>query len=116
MLRGGANPVDGKNVVYHEFAHALDMADGAVEGTPPLGSISAEEEWTATLQSELEELRRQYHQGFGIPIDPYGLTNPAEFFAVSTESYVERPRLLQLKLPRLYDLLDSFYRLTPAEW
>jgi Mlc titration factor MtfA (ptsG expression regulator) len=116
VVRGAQNPNDGKNVVYHEFAHALDMADGAVEGTPPLASGTSEEIWNATLQNELNELRRQYDSGFGIPIDPYGLTNAAEFFAVSTESYLERPRLLQIKLPRLYELLDSFYQLRPAEW
>jgi Mlc titration factor MtfA (ptsG expression regulator) len=116
VVGGAANPSDGRNVVFHEFAHALDMADGAVEGTPPLPTREAEEAWTRTLQREFDALRQQYEAGYGIPLDPYGLTNLAEFLAVSTESYLERPRLLQLKLPTLYALLDSFYRLQPASW
>lgn len=116
VLRGAQNPGDGKNVVFHEFAHALDMADGAVEGTPPLPTREAEKAWTSSFQREFETLRRQYDAGLGIPLDPYALTNLAEFLAVSTESYLERPRLLQLKLPALYALLDSFYRLQPATW
>jgi Mlc titration factor MtfA (ptsG expression regulator) len=116
VVGGAVNPSDGRNVVFHEFAHALDMADGAVEGTPPLPTQEAEEAWTRTLQREFDTLRQQYEAGFGIPLDPYGLTNLAEFLAVSTESYLERPRLLQLKLPTLYALLDSFYRLQPTSW
>lgn len=116
VLRGGGSASDGRNVVFHEFAHALDMSDGAVEGIPALGSRAAEEEWLKTLRGELDALRHDYGHGYAIPIDPYGLTNEAEFFAVSTESFFERPRLLQLKLPRLYELLNSYYRLHPAEW
>ncbi|HEX6987219.1 MAG TPA: M90 family metallopeptidase [Planctomycetaceae bacterium] len=116
VVEGGLDPDDGFNLVYHEFAHALDMIGGAADGVPPLPSGRAEREWSAVLGAELDALRSQRDAGRGIPLDDYALTNEAEFFSVATESYFERPRLLRLKLPRLYGLLDSFYRLSPAEW
>lgn len=116
VLEGGRDPDDGFNLVYHEFAHALDMTGGTADGVPPLPNARAEREWSKTLAAELAALRDARAQGYGIPLDSYALSDEAEFFAVSTESYFERPRLLKIRLPRVYDLLDSFYRLGPAEW
>src|SRR5690606_14716611 len=116
VVEGGRDPDDGFNLVYHEFAHALDMIGGAADGVPPLPSEQAEREWAEILGEELESLRMLRASGRGIPLDDYALTNEVEFFSVLTESYLERPRLLQLRLPRLYDLLESFYRLQPAQW
>ena len=113
---GGRQPHDGFNLVYHEFAHALDMSGGAADGVPPLDSTAEERTWANVLAEELNALRRQRGEGYAIVLDDYALTNEAEFFAVATESYLERPRLLNLKLPRLYALLDSFYRLDPIRW
>jgi Mlc titration factor MtfA (ptsG expression regulator) len=116
VVEGGIDPNDGFNLVYHEFAHALDMIGGAADGVPPLPTSDAERAWADTLGEELEDLRDQRDAGRGIPLDGYALTNEAEFFAVATESYLERPRLLRMKLPGVYELLDSFYRLGPAGW
>ncbi len=116
VLEGGRDPDDGFNLVYHEFAHALDMTGGTADGIPPLPNAAAERDWTATLHEELDALRRQRDAGRFIPLDDYALSDTAEFFAVATESYLERPRLLALRLPRLYGLLNSFYRLDPAGW
>ena len=41
MRRGGRNPHDGHNVVFHEFAHKLDQLDGVFDGVPPLGGDAA---------------------------------------------------------------------------
>lgn len=112
----GGQRLDGFNLAFHEFAHALDMTGGAADGIPPQASEALEREWTATLSQEYETLQHLFAAGRGIPLDAYALTNHAEFFAVATESYLERPRLLRIKLPRLYELLDGFYRLRPAEW
>jgi len=49
-------------------------------------------------------------------IDSYGATNPAEFFAVSTETFFEKPKQLSKKYPELYDVLKDYYRLDPKEW
>ncbi|MGC1274211.1 MAG: M90 family metallopeptidase [Planctomycetaceae bacterium] len=116
VVEGGRNPSDGQNLVYHEFAHALDMTGGIADGVPPVGDEQAERNWTAVFHREFEQLHASWSSGLGLPIDPYALTNEAELFSVATENYFERPRLLKIKLPRLYELLDSFYRLGPAEW
>ena len=116
VVEGGRNPSDGRNLVFHEFAHALDMSGGAADGIPPVGDDRAERTWAAVFHREYEALHASWSSGLGLPIDTYALTNEAELFSVATENYLERPRLLQIKLPRLYELLDSFYRLRPAEW
>lgn len=116
VVEGGLDPDDGFNLVYHEFAHALDMTGGSADGVPPMASTKAEREWAERLGAELEELRGLRDAGYGIPLDGYALSNEAEFFAVASESYFERPRLLRIKLPGVYELLDSFYRLGPAGW
>lgn len=115
VLDGGRHD-DGSNLVFHEFAHALDMTSGSADGVPPRSDEEDERRWLATLTEEYESLRAQFAAGRGIPIDAYALSNHAEFFSVATENYFERPRLLQLKLPRLYNLLNGFYQLNPAEW
>ncbi len=116
VVEGGRNPADGQNLVFHEFAHALDMTGGIADGIPPVGDETAERNWSKVFHREFEELHTRWSAGLGLPIDPYALTNEAELFSVATENYFERPRLLQMKLPRLYDLLNSFYRLDTAEW
>lgn len=112
----GGERLDGFNLVFHEFAHALDMTGGEADGIPPQGSDVAERAWAAKLEAEYEALRGQFAAGRSIPLDAYALTNHAEFFAVATESYLERPQLLMVRLPGLYELLNNFYRLNPAEW
>lgn len=116
VVKGGVNPNDGRNLVYHEFAHVLDAIGGVPDGVPPVGDDESERTWQGTFRAEFDSLAEAWETGRGIPLDAYALTSEAELFAVATESYLERPRLLRLKLPRLYDLLDSFYRLGPAEW
>ncbi|RYD47314.1 MAG: hypothetical protein EOP85_05730, partial [Verrucomicrobiaceae bacterium] len=49
-------------------------------------------------------------------IDSYGATNPAEFFAVATETFFEKPRQLADKRPELYDEMRKYYGLDPREW
>jgi hypothetical protein len=52
----------------------------------------------------------------GVPLflDKYGATHPAEFFAVATEMFFERPQDLQKRESEVYDLLKTFYRQDPA--
>ena len=49
-------------------------------------------------------------------LSKYGATNPAEFFAVATESFFEKPRQMKKRHPDLYEELRLYYRLDPAEW
>jgi Mlc titration factor MtfA (ptsG expression regulator) len=112
-LHAGQHP-DGQNVVLHEFAHQLDSEDGAMDGAPELGTRARYTSWAHVLGDELAELSKKVQEGAGSDIDPYGATNPAEFFAVVTEMFFEKPRALKKRHPGMYDELRSFYQQDPA--
>ena len=114
-VRAGArNGRDGRNVVYHEFAHKLDMLDGYTDGTPALESTTQFHAWERTLAVELSRLRRATDRGGETLIDPYGSQDVGELFAESTEVFFERPRELKKRRPKLYRALKRFYRQDPA--
>ena len=114
VLSGAAQPRDGQNVVLHEFAHQLDSEDGVMNGTPDLGARARYTSWGHVLGHEFEELSQRLHAGRSSDIDPYGATNPAEFFAVLTEMFFEKPRALERRHPALYTELAEFYKQDPA--
>jgi Mlc titration factor MtfA (ptsG expression regulator) len=114
VLSGAAQPRDGQNVVLHEFAHQLDGEDGAMNGTPALGARARYTSWAHVLGDEFEELSQRLHAGRSSDIDAYGATNPAEFFAVLTEMFFEKPRALERRHPELYAELAEFYKQDPA--
>lgn len=107
---------DGQNVALHEFAHQLDQEDGTADGTPILESSGAYATWSQVHGAEFNALLEKVDQGQASVMDAYGATNAAEFFAVVTETFFERPRQLRRKHPALYETLKSYYRLDPAEW
>jgi Mlc titration factor MtfA (ptsG expression regulator) len=111
---GASQPSDGQNVVLHEFAHQLDGEDGAMDGAPALEARARYTSWAHVLGEEFEELSRKLHAGRRSDIDPYGATNPAEFFAVITEMFFERSRAMKSRHPALYDELAAFYKQDPA--
>jgi Mlc titration factor MtfA (ptsG expression regulator) len=113
-LAGAADPADGQNVVLHEFAHQLDTASGSADGTPRLPDATALASWSAMLESDFDRLGREVEAGTQGVLDHYGATNPAEFFAVATEAFFERPVELQRERPALYDALRGYYRQDPA--
>jgi Mlc titration factor MtfA (ptsG expression regulator) len=114
--RGAANFADGRNLVIHEFAHQLDQEDGAGDGAPILDGRSSYVTWAHVLSHEFERLRKRVNKRKNTVIDAYGASNPAEFFAVSSETFFEKPRQLQQKHPELYDELRTFYQVDPLEW
>jgi Mlc titration factor MtfA (ptsG expression regulator) len=65
---------------------------------------------------EFSELRRRVRRGRADVIDAYGATNPAEFFAVATETFFERPIALRRQHPDLYGQLQDYYNLDLAAW
>jgi len=105
---------DDYNVILHEFAHKLDMQNGAANGMPPLHADMEPEEWTRTFEEAFERLQRQLERGEPTAIDPYGAEEPAEFFAVVSEQFFELPGVLKRFEPALYDQLRRFYRQDPA--
>ena len=114
VLSGAADIHDGHNVVLHEFAHQLDFLDGLIDGTPPLRDAEQYREWHRVMTAEFDRLRADVGQGLATVLDAYGATNPAEFFAVVTETFFEKPRQLRAKHPELYQQLQAFYRQDPA--
>jgi Mlc titration factor MtfA (ptsG expression regulator) len=114
-LHGGRDPDSGHNVIYHEFAHKLDMLDGAADGTPPLHHRTEYREWSIVCSREYHRLREDAAMGRTSFLNAYGATNEAEFFAVATEQFFDQPLLMIEQAPDLYRVLQDYYRQDPAE-
>lgn len=114
VLAGAADIHDGHNVVLHEFAHQLDQEDGDADGAPILERRSRYVAWARVLGAEYEQLRRDTAHGRRSVLDDYGATNPAEFFAVATECFFEKPIQLRKRHPALFEELRDFYRFDPS--
>ena len=112
--RGAREPGDGDNLVLHEFAHQLDFEDDVTDGTPLLDTRSEYLAWARVMSEEFAALRAAEEAGRPTVIDQYGATNPAEFFAVVTEAFFERPHALRQRHPALYEELARFYRQDPS--
>jgi Mlc titration factor MtfA (ptsG expression regulator) len=106
------HPERGHNVVFHEFAHKLDMLDNLTDGTPPLPDQSARDRWIEVCTTEYELLRAGRS---GDLLRDYAAVNPGEFFAVATEIFFDLPRVMRAHKPALYDVLRAFYRQDPAQ-
>lgn len=113
--RGAADPRDGKNVILHEFAHQLDQEDGAADGTPELERLALYAPWARVLSEHYLALRRAARTGRRTLLDKYGATNEAEFFAVASECFFERPVQLRTRHPELYEELAAYYGQYPGE-
>lgn len=115
-VKSGASDIkDGHNVVLHEFAHQLDQEDGVADGAPILDRRSRYVAWARVLGTEYEQLRQSSRRGKKSVLDGYGATKPAEFFAVATECFFEKPVQMKRKHPELYEELKEYYRQDPAE-
>lgn len=111
------------NVVIHEFAHKLDMANGGANGCPPLPAgfmglstaAEAKQLWSSTWQAAYQDFCEALaaHDRFGRPapwLDRYAATNPVEFFAVACEGYWVAPEPFTLAFPTLKPLLDAAFQ------
>ena len=116
VRRAGVAAEGTHNVVLHEFAHQLDSESGSNNGAPFLGSAERYRSWSETLSRDFALLRRDAYWGQRDVLDPYGATNPAEFFAVATESFFEQPHALAARHPELYAEFASYYRVDPRAW
>ncbi len=115
VLSGARDIRDGHNVVLHEFAHQLDQEEGGADGAPELPCLSMYTPWARVLGKAYNQLLDDIHNMKPTLIDDYGATNPAEFFAVVTETFFEKPKQLKAKHPALYEQLKAFYCQDPAE-
>lgn len=111
VLEAGSKP--GRNVVVHEMAHKLDLLNGEANGFPPLHRRMDRRAWSATFSAAWDRLREERSHGLALPLDPYALESPAEFFAVASEQFFETPAALQQHLPEVYRQLERFYRQHP---
>jgi len=116
VLHGAQNFVDGRNVVLHEFAHQLDSESGNADGAPLLAGKSCYRSWATALSQEFEDLQKDMRFGRRSLIDHYGATNPAEFFAVATETFFEKPEKMANHHSELFEVLVNYYRIDPRDW
>ncbi|WP_414753267.1 zinc-dependent peptidase [Anabaena sp. CCY 9910] len=107
------NLQDGHNVILHEFAHQLDQEDGKADGVPILPNKSDYPIWSKVMTAEYQQLCNDIQEGRETIINAYGATNPAEFFAVATETFFEKPQQLLENHQSLYNLLEDYYKLNP---
>jgi hypothetical protein len=116
VLRGAAGVNDGNNVVLHEFAHKLDEENDVADGLPILQDEGQYAAWAHAFMKEYRALEGRAVHGMHAVLDDYALTSPAEFFAVATESFFEKPKQMKEVLPELYEQLKRYYALDPAHW
>lgn len=104
---------DGSNLVIHEFTHKLDMLNGDANGFPPLHRHMSKPFWTDCFSAAYHDLSSRIEHGKATVIDGYAATSPAEFFAVLSEVFFEKPSQLESVYPVVYELLCEFYRQNP---
>lgn len=112
VLAGLANPFDGNDTATHEFAHVLDRESGAFNGTPTLRAREDYAPWGQVLSEHYLRIRSKNNTRRRVLRD-YAKTNEAEFFAVATEVFFERPRVMERRAPELYAELRRFYGFDP---
>ena len=108
-----AGVIDGHNLVIHEFAHKLDMQNGDANGFPPLHKGMDSTAWAEALSAGFKDLQHKCSHGEGIGIDCYAASSPAEYFAVLSEVFFERPNVIQHHYAEVYEQLCQYYRQDP---
>ncbi len=112
---GADDFTDGENVVLHEFAHQLDSESGTQDGAPLL-KHNDPAQWKEVMTAAFDVLGESADLDEETLLDPYGATDPAEFFAVATETFFERAEELALDHPALFNELKKYYCVDPRQW
>jgi Mlc titration factor MtfA (ptsG expression regulator) len=110
LIHGFSAQAGTGNAAVHEFVHLLDKADGATDGIPE--NLMAHEyaaPWLHMMHVEMHKIAEGQSD-----INPYALTNEAEFFAVAAEYFFEKPGQLQHKHPQIYAQLSRIFGQDPA--
>lgn len=115
-IAGNKHRRPGDNLVFHEFAHHVDGLEGEVDGVPPMTNLKQERMWYRVTEQEFDRLAEDARHRRATLLDQYGATNRAEFFAVATECFFERPQAMRELHPELYRVLAEFYCQDVAEW
>jgi len=105
LREGFSNQTDKNNTAIHEFVHLIDKTDGSVDGVP---EVLLQHQyilpWLDMMHKNIQSIMSNESD-----INPYGASNQAEFFAVISEYFFERPDLLKTKHPDLYDMLEKMF-------
>ncbi|HZZ29782.1 MAG TPA: M90 family metallopeptidase [Pirellulales bacterium] len=115
-IAGAQKSRPGNNLVVHEFAHHVDGLDGSVDGTPAIVGREQSRTWYRVTETEYERICSEAARGEATLLDRYGASNRAEFFAVASECFFERPHALRERHPALYEVLSNFYCQDVAVW
>jgi len=111
LVKGFSSASGQQNTGIHEFVLLVDKTDGATDGVPEnLMPHAYAEPWLKLMHQEMHRIREGKSD-----IDPYALTNEAEFFAVASEYFFEKPERFEQKHPELYLQLSQIFRQTPAK-
>jgi MtfA peptidase len=102
------------NVVIHEFAHKLDMLNGAADGLPPLHAGMDRAAWSAAFAQAYEGFCDALERGKDTWLDPYAAEHPSEFFAVISEAFFNKPAETRRRYPDVYEQLKLFYKQDPS--
>ncbi|MFW5452520.1 zinc-dependent peptidase [Thioalkalivibrio sulfidiphilus] len=113
VLLSWAEVAQGEGLVLHEFAHTLDMRNGQANGMPPLHADMSREHWAQVMSAAFEALNAAVERGEESGIDPYAATDPAEFFAVTSEYFFAEPQTLWRVFPQVYEQFARFYHQDP---
>ena len=108
-----AGIIDGHNLIVHEFAHKLDMQNGVANGFPPLNFKMKRKNWVNAFSKGFEHFQKRCHTNELYGISCYAATSPAEFFAVLSEVFFERPVIINKHYPEIYQQLSLYYRQSP---
>ncbi|MDJ1483508.1 zinc-dependent peptidase [Cytophagaceae bacterium YF14B1] len=109
LIAGFDGTVNKNNVGIHEFVHLLDKEDGAVDGLPEIFlNHSYTSGWLQAVKQEIDSIQKGHSD-----INPYGLTNNAEFLAVVSEYFFDNPEKFHKKHPELYAFLSSIFHQQP---
>ena len=114
IVSWGTDEEEGVQVVLHEFAHRLDLADGALDGVPPLPPSLPRARWESVMETALQRLQDELDTGKSPPLDPYAEEGPEEFFPVATETFFTEPAALAAWDPALFEALAEVYALRPG--
>ncbi|QIP14884.1 zinc-dependent peptidase [Spirosoma aureum] len=110
LHEGFANETSKGNTGIHEFVHLLDKVDGATDGLPEyLLEKSHIKPWLQLIHKSIDAIKANHSD-----INPYGITNEAEFFAVVSEYFFKRPDLLHEKHPELFARLEEIFHQNPS--
>ncbi|MBC7404740.1 MAG: zinc-dependent peptidase [Cytophaga sp.] len=116
VQRNNSSAPDGHDVVLHEFAHQLDTESGSSNGAPRLKNKARYRRWSEVMSLEFSKLQHAAETQTPSVMDYYGATNPAEFFAVATETFFEKTIPMARYHPSLFEQLRAYYQVDPRDW